>query len=279
MAKGKKPSKRPQAQHKPKSRSSQHDKRKRLDTPNPRRKKIVKAKVPLTGKMAVLVASMTGMLDARMAFRLSIIMAGMLLADDRRVAAAWFAAAGVQDDWDRFYDCLISVGRKTQLLALPLLEEKYAWKFRTKLELAVDLVTWFLKSVRSLGVECKIWLVTDGAYAGRPVLKPLTDLGVVIFSRLRKDACLFDLPPAPKPGKRGTNRIYGFHRISLAKLVSAADGWESMTYHCRGSMVTRGYKTFLATSKLVSGVVRVVIVRFDDGGWWSYAPGTSQNHS
>ena len=31
------------------------------------------------------------------------------------------AAAGVQDDWDRFYDCLISVGRKTQLLALPLL--------------------------------------------------------------------------------------------------------------------------------------------------------------
>ena len=121
MAKGKKQSKRPQAQHKSKSRSSQHDKRKRLDTPNPRRKKTVKAKVPLTGKMAVLVTSMASMLDARMAFRLSIIMAGMMLADDRRVAAAWFAAAGVQDDWDRFYDCLISVGRKTQLLALPLL--------------------------------------------------------------------------------------------------------------------------------------------------------------
>jgi len=34
----KKQSKRPQPQHKPKSRSSQHDKRKRLDTPNPRRK-------------------------------------------------------------------------------------------------------------------------------------------------------------------------------------------------------------------------------------------------
>ncbi len=358
MAKRKKQSKRPQAQHKPKSRPSQHDKRKRLDTPNPQRKKTLKAKVPLIGKMAVLVASMTGMLDARMAFRLSIIMAGMILADDRRVAASWFAAAGVQDDWDRFYDCLISVGRKTQLLALPLLtavvrkfapgplghmivavddsptrrygrhvegagvhhnptggpadgewmyghnwvslcflathplwgvialplrsllyvrekdvpslEEKYSWKFRTKLELAVDLVTWFLKSVRSLGVECNIWLVTDGAYAGRPVLKPLTDLGVVIFSRLRKDACLFDLPPAPKPGKRGTKRIYGFHRICLAKRVSAADGWESMTYQCRGEQVTRDYKTFLATSKLVSGVVRVVILRFDDGGWAPY---------
>ena len=92
MAKRKDSSKRPQAKHKPKSRSSQHDKRKRLGTPNPRRKKTVKAKVPLTGKMAVLIKSMASMLDARMAFRLSIIMAGMMLADDRRVAASWFAA-------------------------------------------------------------------------------------------------------------------------------------------------------------------------------------------
>jgi len=75
MAKRKKQSKRPQAQHKPKSRSSQHDKRERLETPSPRRKKTVKAKVPLTGKMAVLVTSMAGMLVARMAFPLSINMA------------------------------------------------------------------------------------------------------------------------------------------------------------------------------------------------------------
>ena len=88
MAKRKKQSKRPQAKHKPKSRPSQHDKRKRLDTRNPRRKKTVKAKVPLTGMMAGLVTSMACMLDPRMAFRLSIIMAGMMLADDRRVAAS-----------------------------------------------------------------------------------------------------------------------------------------------------------------------------------------------
>ncbi|MEJ7591283.1 MAG: transposase [Planctomycetaceae bacterium] len=358
MAKGKKQSKRPQAQHKPTSRSSQHDKRKRLDTPNPQRKKTSKAKVPLTGAMANLVKTMASMLDARMAFRLSIIMAGMMLADDRRVTASWFMAAGVQDDWDRFYDCLISVGRNTRLLALPLLvavvrkfdpgpdghmivavddtptqrygryvegagvhhnptagpadgewmyghnwvslcflgmhplwgviafplrslmyvrekdvpslAAKYGWKFRTKLELAVSLVTWFVTSVRSLDIECKIWLVTDGAYAGRPVLKPLTDLGVVVFSRLRKDACLFDLPPEPKSRQRGAHRIYGFHRISLAKLATHADGWKSMTYQCRGAMVTREYKSFLATSRLVSGVIHVVIVRFDDGGWAAY---------
>ena len=89
-----------------------------------RRKKTVKAKVPLTGKMAVLVTSMASMLDARMAFRLSIIMAGMMLADDRRVAAAWFAAAGVHDDWDRFYDCLISIGGNARSLAVPVVIER-----------------------------------------------------------------------------------------------------------------------------------------------------------
>jgi|GEM_PF-6838138 len=45
-----------------------------------RRGAIVKAKVSLTGTMAVLVTSMASMLDARMAFRLSIIMAGIKLA-------------------------------------------------------------------------------------------------------------------------------------------------------------------------------------------------------
>lgn len=54
---------------------------------------------------------MSRMLNARVAFRFSIVMAGMMLADDRSVAASWFVAAGVGDGWDRFYDCLIRVGR------------------------------------------------------------------------------------------------------------------------------------------------------------------------
>lgn len=62
---------------------------------------------------------------------------------------------------------------------VPSLEEKYGWKFRTKLGLAVSLVTWFAASVRSLGVSCKIWLVTDGANAGCPVSVLLA--GCVIF--------------------------------------------------------------------------------------------------
>lgn len=67
-----------------------------------------------------LVAAMARLLDARMAFRLPILVAGAMLASGRRTAASWFHAAGVGDDWDRFYDCLQSVGKNAQVLLLPL---------------------------------------------------------------------------------------------------------------------------------------------------------------
>jgi hypothetical protein len=239
-------------------------------------------------------------------------MAGMMLADDRRVAASWFAAAGVGDDWDRFYDCLISIGRNAGSLAVPVviavlrkfdpgpeghitiggddsptkrygrhvegagvhhnptpgpadgewmyghnwvslcflarhawwgvialplrsllyvraqdvppLKEKYGWEFRTKHELMVELVTWFVNTLRGLRFLCNIWFVADGAYAVRPVLKPLRKLGVVIFSRLRKDAKLFDLPGTPKADRVGRHPIYGRNRISLAKRAANKHG-------------------------------------------------------
>lgn len=361
MAKRKRSSKRPQPRHKRKGSKSQFDKRRRLDRRNPNRKKTKRAKVPLVGVLAKMASRMASMLDARIAFRLLIVMAGMMLADDRRVAAAWFVAGGVQDDWDRFYDCLISVGRRTKTLALPLLiavvskfapgpgghltlgiddtptqrygpdvegagvhhnptpgpadgkwlyghnwvalcvlathslwgvialpmqsllyvrakdcprlERKHGWEFRTKHQLAVELVTWFVTTARSLGARCKFWVVADGAYAAGPFLRPLAKLGVVVFSRLRKDAKLFDLPPERVPGERrgrGRPPVYGKKRIHLAKRAAHREGWESITYHCRGGNVTRQYKTFLATSPFAGGPVRVVIVKFDDGGWAPY---------
>lgn len=353
MAKHKRSSKRPQAKHK-KQRKSQHDKRKRLQRPNPKRKKTTNAQVPLTGPLQTAISALQAVMDRRIAFRLAIVVAGMLLADDRRTASAWFVAAGVQDDWDRFYDCLTSVGRTSGKLAtallglvvqkfapklgdrillamddsptsrygrhvegagvhhnptpgpadsewlyghnwvalawlakhprwgvialplrsmlyvrevdVPKLAEKYGWDFRTKHQLGVELLTWFMQSIRALGVEAKVWLAVDGGYAARPFLLPVLDLGIVVVSRLRKDACLFDLPPADSHG----NRIYGKNRISVAKRAAHRQGWQTITYHCRGAEVTRQYKTFLATSELISGQIRVVIVRFEDGVWAPY---------
>ena len=353
MAKRKPKSKRPQPQHK-KQKKSQHDTHKRLQRKNSKRKKTTRAKVPLVGPMHDAVALLQACLDRRIAFRLAIIIAGMFLADDRRTASGWFVAAGVQDDWDRFYDCLISLGRMCEKLAavmlglvvqkfapgladrialgiddsptsrsgkhvvgagvhhnptpgpadgewlyghnwvalawlakhpawgvialplrsllyvreidVPKLVDKYDWKFRTKHQLGVELLTWFMATLRKLGVKTKVWLAVDAAYAARPFLLPVLELGIVVVSRLRKDACLFDLPAEGSHG----NRIYGKNKISLAKRAGHRQGWSPITYHCRGVEVTRQHKTFLATSRLISGEIRVVIVRFEDGGWAPY---------
>ena len=330
MAKNKRKSKRPQARHK-KSKASRHDKRARLDTRNPNRRDTEQAKFPLVGFLATAVATLAAVLDARIGFRLAIIVSGMFLADDRRTASAWFAAAGVLDDWDRFYDCLISVGRNSTKLAtvvlklvvakfnpgpngrfvvavddsptkrygpkvegagvhhhptpgpaegewlyghnwvtlalvvthplwgtvalalhsllyvravdVPKLHDKHGWEFRTKHQLAVELVLWFESTIRSLDMSCEVWTVVDGAYAARPFLDPLVAKGIVVVSRLRKDAALFDLPPARQPGQRGRPRVYGA-KMSLSKRAGHRGGWQSITYTSRGSMVTRQYKTF-----------------------------------
>jgi hypothetical protein len=354
MAKGKHSSKRPQLQHK-KQKKSQHDKRQRLQRRNPARRRTTKAKLPLTGAMQTAVAALAAVMDRRIAFRLAIIVAGMLLADGRRTASAWFFAGGVQDDWDRFYDCLVHVGWSSAKLAaavlglvvqkfapdlcerillglddsptarygrhvegagvhhnptpgpadgewlyghnwvclawlathplwgvialplwslmyirkvdVPKLTQKYGnWEFRTKHELGVALIQWFTQAISRLGLKIKVWVVVDGAYAARPFLLPVLSLGVTIVSRLRKDAALYELPPAGSHG----NRIYGKQKISLAKRAAHRQGWQSLTYSCRGVEVTRQYKTFLATSKLVSGPIHVIILRHEDGGWAAY---------
>ena len=179
------------------------------------------------------------------------------------VALAWLATHPV---WS-----VIALPLRSMLYVrevdVPKLAEKYGhWEFRTKHQLGVELLTWFMQSIRALGVKAKVWLVVDGAYAVRPFLLPVLDLDIVVVSRLRKDACLFDLPPAGSHG----NRIYGKHKISLAKRAGHHEGWLTITYHHRDVEVTRQYKTFLATSRLISGQIRVVIVRFEDGGWAPY---------
>lgn len=77
---------------------------------------------------------------------------------------------------------------------------KAPWKFRTKLELAAELVEWCVTLFKSW-FRKRVMVVADGAYAKRPFLKRLKATGAVVVSRLRKDAALFDVPEAAKrPG-------------------------------------------------------------------------------
>jgi DDE superfamily endonuclease len=102
------------------------------------------------------------------------------------------------------------------------------WEFRTKRELAAASIEWL---VQQWGPEHPpIGVVTDGAYAQRPLLKRVLAAGVTVISRLRCDAALWSLPPVWVPGPkrgRGQPRKYGKERIDLAKRAGQTRGWPS----------------------------------------------------
>jgi len=149
------------------------------------------------------------------------------------------------------------------------LKERYDWEFRTKHELALELLRHVIRMLRALGSKAGFIVVFDGAYAAGKLIRPLLAEGVIVITRLRCDAKLFDLPVS-EPGKRGRPRKYGENRINLSKLADSRDGWETIRYACRGIMVEARYKTFLATSHVVGGKVRVVILEHASGNWAAY---------
>jgi hypothetical protein len=357
MAKRNRTRKTPQARHGKKSPPSRHDKRGRLGNCNPERRRTEAARVPLTGALMMWIQGMSRLLDPRNGFRLSIVLAGAMLASGRRTASSWFRAAGVGDDWDRFYDLLIAIGKQAPALGIsllhwmvrrfdpgpdghwtfavddtptqrygrdveganihhdptpgpaggswlyghnwvcvallmthplwgvlalpvlsmlyvrkcdvPLLDAKYGWKFRTKHELALELIQRVMGYLRAAGSRAGFVVVMDGAYAIGPLLRPLLADGATVISRLRRNSQLFDLPVHPRGG-RGRPRIYGQNRISLAKRAGRHDGWQSITFLCRGANVTRRYKTFLATTRLTGGAIRVVLLEHESGAWAAY---------
>jgi len=139
------------------------------------------------------------------------------------------------------------------------------WRFRTKLELAATLLEWLAKLAQNAGKS--LWVVVDGFYAKRPFLRRALAAGVVVVSRLRKDAALRDLPPRNRRG-RGRPRKYGRNKISLAKRAGQQRGWQTVECTLYGKPATKTYKTFLATYVPVGGVIRVVLVK-EDHGWFA----------
>ncbi len=121
MAQGKQTGRIPQAQHGPKSTPSRHDKQARLDRPKTNRRRTEKASIPWVDVLAERSLAMVRHVDARNEFRLPIVLAGTMLAQRRRTAASCFRAAGVSDDWDRFYDFLQTLVQQVFSVALPLL--------------------------------------------------------------------------------------------------------------------------------------------------------------
>src|SRR6516162_6322644 len=175
---------------------------------------------------------------------------------------------------------LLAVHPAWGLIALPLLARLYVRRkaligipakhrpeFRTKLELAIELLEWVARWVKPLGKS--LWVVVDGAYAKAPFLAPAMSLGFTVVSRLRKDAALWTVPGPRQPGRRGRPRIYGEHRIDLAKRAGQRRGWMTEVFELYGKQAKKRYKTFLATWRPAGGLIRVVLVA-EPSGWVAF---------
>lgn len=133
------------------------------------------------------------------------------------------------------------------------------WSFRTKLDLAAELVEWCIVLLKNW-FQKRVMIIVDGAYAKRRFLSRMLKAGAVVVSRLRKDAALFGVPESVKRRGKGRPRKYG-KRVSLAHRGGHRQGWTTtqMTLYGVAQQVT--WKTFLATYPPAGGVIRVVIVK------------------
>ncbi len=149
---------------------------------------------------------------------------------------------------------------------LPKVPARYGWIFRTKLELAAELVRWAAAVARGLGRRIEV--VADGAYAKRPLLRAAAQAGVTLISRLRKDAALRHLPQ-PRPGQRGRPPVYGTRAIRLALRAAQPRGWQVVRVRPYGEDHDKRIKTFEATWRPAGGCIRVVLVQ-EATGWLAY---------
>jgi hypothetical protein len=140
-------------------------------------------------------------------------------------------------------------------------------EFRTKIEQAVEQLQWAKSWLGHRGKP--IWVVTDGGYAKRAVLKAVREKGLILVSRLRKDAALRGLPERPAAHRRGRKPKYGRAVISLAKRAAHPQGWKSEEMVLYGKPILKTFKTFLATWRPAGGVIRVVLVKEEDS-WRAY---------
>jgi DDE superfamily endonuclease len=147
------------------------------------------------------------------------------------------------------------------------IDPKHRPPFRTKLELAVELLRWAKTWLGLLGKP--LWVVADGAYAKAPFLKPAKALGMTVVSRLRKDAALRTVPGPKPPGRPGPAPTYGDRRVALAKRAGQRRGWSSGVFDLYGKPTVKRYKSFVATWRPAGGAIRVVLVD-EPTGWAAF---------
>jgi hypothetical protein len=139
--------------------------------------------------------------------------------------------------------------------------------FRTKLEQAAEQLQWLKRCADRRFTS--LWVVTDGAYDKRPLLRVARQEGIVVVGRLARNAALCCLPAPKPPGQHGPQATYGKKRIELAKRAGHRQGWQQVTCVQYRQEVVKTIKTFLATWRPAGGLIRVVLVQEEDE-WRAY---------
>lgn len=130
---------------------------------------------------------------------------------------------------------------------------------RSRIQIAVEIVA----QMKAL-VKDTFTLVADGLYAKKTLIQACIAEGICLISRLRCDACLYEIPKPPKVKRRGRPRKYGKKLGTLAEL--GADRKAFVTYRLKlyGKMRTVRVKRIEAMWKPAAAPVQVLIARFDD---------------
>ena len=88
----------------------------------------------------IMIIAICSVLHQRSAWRLSIIIAGIIFAKGRKTVTSWFRAAGITERYKAFYYFVGSIGQKTQIIATVLFEImiKLIYKNQNRVLMAID---------------------------------------------------------------------------------------------------------------------------------------------
>ena len=100
------------------------------------------------------------------------------------------------------------------------------------IQMLIQVVRW-LKNI-------PIILVGDGGFACAELAWKCLKLNITLITRLKMNACLYDLPPVEEPKKRGRKKTKGARLYSFKEMVGMSDlGWKEITVEGYGQKLKR----------------------------------------
>ena len=158
-------------------------------------------------------------------------------------------------------------------LCLPLLAELFVPEsvlpegrpYMSRIDLAVEMVDRIKESVNTT-----FTLVADGLYAKTKLVRHCIEESITFISRLRSDACLYNVPEPCKQRGRGRPLKYGKRLPSLGALSQDPTGLETHRVKLYGENHRVDVKKVIGIWKPAGHPIQVLIVRFDDSKSLAY---------